>query len=41
MTDKGWYIAIGCFCVIIVWRVVTLIIESVKMNNKKKVNGKR
>ena len=41
MTDKGWYIAVGCFVVIIGWRVITLIIESVKMNKNQKVNGKK
>jgi len=41
MIDLKWKIAIGVFVVIIVWRLIMLIIESVKMNNKKKVNGKK
>lgn len=41
MTDLKLEIAIGCFIVIIGWRVITLIIESVKMNKKPKVNGKK
>jgi hypothetical protein len=41
MKDIWWEIAVACFVVIIGWRVITLIIESVKMNKKSKVNGKK
>jgi hypothetical protein len=41
MNDILWEIAVACFIVIIVWRVITLIIESVKMNKNQKVNGKK